>query len=138
MWPCSEDTATRSPPCAPESRVRGLDVRAELGNHLARNWEVSECVAVWQREEQQLWGHGPGTMEGTRSPCLSHGTLLKSSVPGRTVIQATVFWQDMLVWVKIRFFGSWLGAACPCSSGWWVWDGGDSCSPPLGFSPLRD
>lgn len=68
MWPCSEDTATRSPPSAPESRVRGLDVRAELGNDLARNWEVSERVAVWQREEQQLWGHFPGAMGGHAAP----------------------------------------------------------------------
>lgn len=47
--------ATRSPPYASESRVRGLDVGAGLENHLARNWEVSGCVAIWQREER-----GPG------------------------------------------------------------------------------
>lgn len=50
---------------------------------------------------------------GKGSTCLSHGTLPKSSSPDKTVIQVTVFPQDMLVWVKMGFFGSWPGVACP-------------------------
>lgn len=41
---------------------------------------------------------------GKGSTWLSHGTLPKSSVPDKTVIQVTVFLQDMLVWVKMVFF----------------------------------
>lgn len=50
---------------------------------------------------------------GKGSTWLSHGTLPKSSVPVKTVIQVTVFLQDMLVWVKMFFFSSWPGVACP-------------------------
>lgn len=48
MWLCYKVMATRSPPSVSESRGRGLDVRAELKNHLVRHWEGSGsgCLAA--------------------------------------------------------------------------------------------
>lgn len=72
MWLCCKVMATRSPPSVSESQGRGLDVRAELKNHLVRHWVGSGSVAAWQWQKHRHWGawHGPGRMGGCTVPAL--------------------------------------------------------------------
>lgn len=88
MWLCYKVMATRSPPSVSESRGRGLDVRAELKNHLVRHWEGSGsgCLAA-ALESPARRGQGGGlyststAAEGKGNTGLSHGASRKSSFP---------------------------------------------------------
>ena len=116
MWLCYKVMATRSLPCVPESRVRGLDVGAELKGHLVRNWEVSGRMAAWQREEHRPWRarHGPRGREGWASlPWWARGRCQRAASQRNQ--SSKLLSPCKMVWVKKGFSGSWPGMARPHS-----------------------